>query len=114
VLAGDETRPVRLGEDDLPLAQLGPGFPAPTRARAGFDQPENKVTSLGVSFRRVSITRWPPVETIRSNWRQGKSAEFALDQPGESDRRAVLEIAADDLYADRKDRRCRRQAMLSA
>jgi hypothetical protein len=47
--------------------------------------------------------------------RRSEAAEFALDQSGESDCRAVLEIATDDLHADRQtvvataDRRGRRR-----
>src|SRR5215469_13257640 len=36
------------------------------------------------------------------NWRRGEAAKFALDKTGKSDRRAVLEITANDLYAYRQ------------
>src|SRR5437588_10179625 len=47
--------------------------------------------------------------------RRGEAAEFALDQPGERDRRAVFQVVADDLHPDRQptvaaaDRRYRRR-----
>ena len=36
------------------------------------------------------------------NRRRRKTTELALDHPGEGDRRAVVEVAADDLHADRQ------------
>src|SRR6202011_4809718 len=68
--------------------------------------------------RDPKLERLPPCPgawATKLQRRRGKAAELALDHPGEGDRRAILQKAADDLHADRQttlaasDRRGRRR-----
>ena len=90
-----------LGCPHLPSSGSSPALRQTLSLRAFAAKHGVAALDLVISGRRTAAFRRRAADALKTRW-CGKAAEFALDKPGKCEGGAVVEVAANNLHANRE------------